>query len=76
MKHKLVKEPQIIIRPEGPAIASKIAYSIEETAALLSLGLTSTRGLVKEGRIKIVRMGRAIIVPRTAIEEFLAREAR
>jgi excisionase family DNA binding protein len=70
------KQQEIIIRPKGPSIDAKAAYGVAETAELLSLGLTSTRAQVKEGRIRIVRLGRAIIIPRTEIDAFLAREVR
>jgi excisionase family DNA binding protein len=53
----------------------RAAYSIAEAAAQLSLGRTKMVELVANGRVRTVRVGRRVLVPRTALDEFLKREA-
>lgn len=52
----------------------KAALSITEAAETLSLGLSTTRELIAAGKLGVVRIGRAVIVPQASIDEFLARE--
>ena len=70
-----LKAPQTITINQ-PAV--KLAYTVEETAALISMGKTNVYALIKSGRLKVVHTGekgRGIIVPRAEIDAFLAREA-
>ena len=53
-------------------MSDKLAYSVDEVAALLSLGRNSVKDLIYQGRIKVKRVGRRVIVPRWALDEFLA----
>ena len=50
----------------------KLAYSVRETAAMLSIGLTRTRDAIARGDIKTFRMGRRILVPREQVAAFIA----
>lgn len=52
----------------------KAALSRRETAKLLGLGLNSTAELINSGRLRSVRAGRRILIPRKEIEAFLERE--
>ena len=72
MAHPKAKLDPLVISTQ-PA---KDAWTVEETAARISLGLNSTYTLIKEGKIKVVRVGRAIAVPQAEILAFLAREAQ
>ena len=53
----------------------KLAYSLKKAAEALALSTNSIIKLIKSGRIRAVRIGRRVIVPRAALEEFLAKEA-
>jgi excisionase family DNA binding protein len=66
-------QPDPLVISTQPA---KDAWTVEETAFRISLGLTTTYALIKEGKIKVIRVGRAISVPQAEIDAFLAREAR
>lgn len=44
----------------------------KEAAKSLGIGLTRFLDLVRQGRIRSVRVGRAIIVPVDALRDFLA----
>ncbi len=44
----------------------------EEVARLLSLGRSTVFALMKSGELPSVRIGRAVRVPREAIDEFVA----
>lgn len=61
--------------PPIVALGDKAAFTVAEAADLISLGQTMTRAVIAEGRLKVVRVGRAILVPRSEIDAFLAREA-
>jgi len=63
--------------PPGIPLSDKLAFTILEAAAILSLGLTTTRALIAAEKIKAVRAGQrggALIIPRTSIEAYLAHE--
>jgi len=44
-----------------------------ETARRLGIGKTKCRELIKSGELQSVRIGRRLLVPRSAIEEYLGR---
>ena len=71
MAHPKAKIDPLVISTQ-PA---KDAWTVEETAARISLGLTTTYALIKAGKIKVIRVGRAIAVPQGEITAFLLREA-
>ena len=41
-----------------------------------TIGRNSVYGLIEAGRIKHIRLGRKILIPRSELEEFLMREAK
>lgn len=47
---------------------NRIAFSVEEAAALLSLSSRTVRDRIREGRLAAARLGTRILVPRTALE--------
>lgn len=53
----------------------KLAFNLKEAAEVLSLSPNSVSKLIRSGQIRAVRVGRRVIVPRAALEEFLAKEA-
>ena len=50
----------------------KFAYSLEETATLLSISRSAVKELAYSGKIKSVVVGRRRLIPRQAILEFLS----
>jgi excisionase family DNA binding protein len=46
---------------------------VASTARALAIGQTKTRELLNDGAIRSVRIGRRRLVPRDAIEEYVAR---
>lgn len=46
---------------------AKIAYSPEEAAAATGLGMTTIYKLMKEGRLKRVKIGRSTVIPRSSL---------
>jgi excisionase family DNA binding protein len=70
-------EPPIYFQAPPPT-AEKLALTVTEAAEMLSMGKTNVFGLIKAGRLKVVRTGakgRGIIVPKVEISAFLQREA-
>ena len=51
----------------------KLAYSIEEVAALLSLGRTKTVAMVSSGEIPSIKVGGRRLIPRQDLVEFVDR---
>ena len=56
-------------------MAEKLAYSIDEAAEALSLSRSAVKELVYQGRIKVVRVGRRVLIPKWALDEFLSQAA-
>jgi excisionase family DNA binding protein len=54
-----------------PADVRKV-FSLREAEAILGIGETSLRNLIRDGKIHAVNVGRRVLVPRTAIDTFLA----
>ena len=52
----------------------KLAYRPIEAATTLGMHVQTVRSLVKSGRLRAVRVGRRLVIPRSAIEEFLEEE--
>ena len=52
----------------------KFAYNIKEACSALSLGRNTVLELIHSGKLRHKRVGRRIIVPRKAVEEFLGQE--
>jgi len=58
---------------EQPRHLEPVAYSVSEVAQVLRIGTTLCRELIKSGELPSVRIGRRLLVPRCAIEEYLSR---
>lgn len=52
--------------------AGRRAISVEEAAIQLGVGRSLAWSLVREGKLRSVRAGHRVLVPLTAIDEFLA----
>ena len=50
----------------------KLAYSPDEAALALGVGRTTVFGLLKEGRLKRVKIGTSTVIPRSSLEALLA----
>jgi excisionase family DNA binding protein len=53
---------------------SALLLSVREAAKELGLGRDSTYSLIRAGRIRSVRVGARVLVPRAELEAFCARE--
>ncbi|MNU45828.1 Helix-turn-helix domain protein [compost metagenome] len=53
----------------------KLAYTPAEAAAATGLGLTTIFALMKEGRLKRVKIGRSTLIPRSSLEALIAGSA-
>jgi excisionase family DNA binding protein len=53
---------------------SALLLSVREAAQELGLGRDSTYALVREGRLRTVRVGARVLVPRAELDAFVARE--
>ena len=52
------------------------ALTVEEVAALLGIGRSSTYRLVRTGAIRYLRIGKLIRIPTDAVDEYLIRSDR
>lgn len=50
------------------------AYSKDEVAARLGVGIVTMHRMTKNGTIRTVRVGRRVLIPRAELERFLAAE--
>jgi excisionase family DNA binding protein len=48
-----------------------LVYTIREAASLLTLGRSSMYNAVRNGSIPSVKLGRRLLIPRAALEQFL-----
>lgn len=60
---------------ESKAIPIVMALTVEEAAHALSIGRTMAYYLIKDGRLRVVKIGHRTVVPVTALEEFLGSAA-
>ena len=51
---------------------AKLTYTVAETAARLGIGRTLAWEMVRQGRFPVIWLGRRCLVPRAALEKFLA----
>ena len=56
-------------------MTESLLMSVREAASALGVGRDAAYALVHEGRIRTVRVGRKILVPRIELEHFVEREA-
>jgi len=56
--------------------ASPLLIGVREAAAELGIGRDRAYQLVAEGRLRSLRLGRRVLVPRAELERFVEREAR
>lgn len=54
---------------------NRLTVYVAEAAELLGLGRNTTYDLVRSGRLRSVRVGRRLVIPRSEIDAFLEREA-
>ena len=54
----------------------RLLLTVEEAARQLNIGRTFAWQLVRKGELPVVRLGRCVRVPRRALEEWIARQAR
>lgn len=52
----------------------RLTLDVVEVAELLGLGRNTTYTLLRSGRLRSVRVGRRLVIPRSEIDAFLARE--
>jgi excisionase family DNA binding protein len=52
-----------------------LLLSVRDASRALGLGRDATYRLVREGRLRSVRVGRRSLVPRSELESFVEREA-
>jgi excisionase family DNA binding protein len=57
--------------PREPA-PNKLAFSVDETAWVLGVSCDTVWNLIRAGVLPQVRVGRRVVVARTAVEQFLA----
>ncbi len=58
--------------PQRPHDAvSRLTYRPEDASSLLGVGRAGVYGLIRSGRLRSIRIGRKIIIPASAISEFL-----
>lgn len=69
--------PWLYLRSKGSGMARtkepvpRLGFSVPETAASLGLSENRVWSLVNNGRLNHVRVGRRVIIPAAAIEQFL-----
>jgi len=71
------RQPAHPAQPLVPPLPKK-AFSVAEAAEIMSIGETNLRALIREKRLKVVRIGkkgRGISIPLVSIDEFFSREA-
>lgn len=57
--------------PNSSELQEKLAFSIPDAARVLSIGQSLLKEQVRTGKIRGVRIGRRLIIPRAELERFL-----
>jgi len=58
---------------EPPAAPpNRLAYPVREASRLLGIGKTTCWQLIDSGALRHIRVNRRVLVPRSAMEEFIA----
>lgn len=56
-------------------MTAPLLLSVRDAARELGIGRDSAYGLVREGRLRSISVGRRILIPRAELERFVEREA-
>ena len=56
----------------GNTLDDKACLSVADVAQTLSLGVTYTRRLINSNKIKSVRIGKRVLVPRRCLDEYVS----
>ena len=65
----------IIGKPEPVAHSAHEVLTVQEAAAVLRVGRSTMYRLIKSGKIKTIKIGRKILIPRTFITLFIEKQA-
>ena len=57
-------------------VNERLLLTVEETARRLGIGRTLAWRLVRQGEFPVVRLGRCVRIPRQALQEWIARQAK
>ena len=49
----------------------KLAYGMDEAAQMLGVSSTQIRSWIRQGKLRVVRAGRRVLIRREVLEEFL-----
>jgi len=52
--------------------SKKLTFTVEETAKILGIGRNSAYEAVTRGEIPVIRVGKRLLVPKTALEKLLS----
>ena len=52
----------------------RLAFEVPEACEVLRIGRPNLLGLIESGRLRVVRIGNRVIIPRVAIDDFLAHD--
>ena len=52
----------------------RLAFDVPEACEVLRVGRPNLLALIEDGRLRVVRIGNRMIVPRVAVEDFLAHD--
>jgi excisionase family DNA binding protein len=63
-----MREESKILKP------SRAAFSVEEFAEMIGIGRTYAFTLIKNGKIKTIKLGKRRLVTQKALDDFLASE--
>ena len=62
----------MIVKKAPDSVGDALVYNVAQVAQLLGLGKTATWEAIWRGEIPHIRVGRRVLVPRLALEHFLA----
>ena len=72
----MAKKKEVTVVVEDPAYElgplPRLAFEIPEAATILRVGRSNLLNLISEGRLRVVRIGGRVIVPRVALDDFLS----
>lgn len=52
----------------------RLAFDVPEACEVLRIGRPNLLALIEVGRLRVVRIGNRVIVPRVSVEDFLAHD--